>query len=152
MTLWWTEVDSQAIPLMANTEPMILKPLPMISQNTMCSLCTHSPQTCSTETNLILCFLELQCGVGVLLHPFPVFSTGQFFPRQLIKRKQHWLSMLNMWYRTWKLCFGHSSPPPNLHQIELSQQTEHVSKTHKNWLWTMENLAVLEILVSPLEY
>jgi hypothetical protein len=102
------------------------------------------------------------------------------------------LSMLNMWYRTWKLCFGRSTsmswvavckqfcyksarllrttwaakeeceelwylkkttlPHHLLHQIELSQQTEHVSKTHKNWLLTMVNLAVLEILGSQLEY
>ncbi len=48
----------------------------MISQNTMCNLWSGSPQI-----KVKLCFLELQCGVGVLLHPFHVFSTGQFLPQ-----------------------------------------------------------------------
>ncbi len=49
---------------------------------TECVDCAHIFHRHAAQIlKLKLCFLELQCGVGVLLHPFHVFSTGHLLPQ-----------------------------------------------------------------------
>ncbi len=48
---------------MANTEPIIYSPfIRMISQNRMCSLWTHSPQTCRLKSSIMLFGIAMWSG------------------------------------------------------------------------------------------